>query len=79
RVYDENVNVLTTVVNESFKDFVEGYQKELTEDTGITFGHLAIESFNTVVTSVDENDEPVYLGQETSSQIYQTFIELGYI
>ncbi|SEM18233.1 type III restriction enzyme [Chryseobacterium taichungense] len=79
RVYDENVNILTTVVNESFKDFVEGYQKELTEDTGITFGHLAIESFNTVVASVDENDELVYLGQEASSQIYQTFIELGYI
>ncbi|SHJ88859.1 restriction endonuclease [Epilithonimonas mollis] len=79
RVYDENVNILTTVVNESFKDFVEGYQKELTEDTGIKFGHLAIESFNTVVTSLDENDEPVYLGQEVSNQIYQTFIELGYI
>lgn len=29
RVYDENVNILTTVVNESFKDFVEEYQKNL--------------------------------------------------
>src|SRR5690606_26887955 len=41
RVYDETVTILTTIVNESFTEFVEGYQKELTEDTGIKFGYLA--------------------------------------
>lgn len=79
RVYDESVNILTTIVNESYTEFVEGYQKELTEDTGIRFGYLALESFNTVVTSLDENGEPVYLGQQTSDKIYQHFIEQGYV
>lgn len=79
RVYDENVNILTTVVNESFKDFVEGYQKELTEDLGIRFGYLATESFNTVVKELKEDNEPEYLGQEMSQKIFAHFIEKGYI
>lgn len=79
RVYDENVNILTTIVNETFADFVEGYQKELTEDTGIKFGFLAVETFNTITNGFDENDEPIYLGQEVSAQLYKHFIEQGYI
>lgn len=79
RVYDDSVNILTTIVNESFTDFVEGYQKELSEDTGIKFGFLAMESFNTVVIGIDEKDEPVYLGQVESEKIYKHFIEKGYI
>lgn len=79
RVYGENVNILTTIVNESFVDFVEGYQKELTEDTGIKFGFLAIESFNTIANGSDENDEPIYLGQEESEKLFKHFIEQGYV
>lgn len=79
RVYDENVNILTAIVNESFTEFVEGYQQELAEETGIRFGYLEEESFNTVVTGVNEAEEPQYLGQEVSSQIFRHFIEMGYI
>lgn len=79
RVYDENVNILTTVVNESFTAFVEGYQKELSEDTGIKFGYLELHSFNTVVREIDENNQPIYLGQEASQKIYKHFIEQKYI
>lgn len=79
RVYDENVNILTTVVNESFIEFVEGYQKELTEDTGIKFGYLAIESFNTVSLGADEENEPIYFGQDQSELLFKHFLEQGYI
>ncbi|MCO7722410.1 DEAD/DEAH box helicase family protein [Myroides odoratimimus] len=79
RIYDESVNILTTIVNESFTDFVEGYQKELTEDTGIKFGFLAIESFNTITIGINENNEPIYLGQEQSEKLFQHFIEKEYI
>lgn len=79
RVYDENVNILTTVVNESFTEFVEGYQKELTEDTGIKFGYLAIESFNTISLGTDENNEPVYFGQDQSELLFKHFLDQGYI
>ena len=79
RVYDESVNILTTVVNESFTAFVEGYQKELSEDTGIKFGYLEMHSFNTVVCEIDENDQPVYLGQTESEKLYRHFIKEKYI
>ncbi|EPH12277.1 hypothetical protein HMPREF9713_01118 [Myroides odoratimimus CCUG 12700] len=79
RVYDESVNILTTVVNESFTEFVEGYQKELTEDTGIKFGFLAIESFNMISTGKNEDNEPIYFGQEQSEKLFQHFITQGYI
>src|SRR5690606_26566413 len=79
RVYDESVNILTTMVNESFTDFVEGYQKELSEDIGIKFGFLAIESFNTIANGTDVNDDPIYLGQDVSEKIYNHFIKKEYI
>lgn len=79
RVYDQNVNILTTVVNESFTAFVQGYQNELSEDTGIKFGYLELHSFNKVVSNIDQNNQPIYLGQETSQSIYQHFIEQKYI
>ena len=34
RVYDEGVNVLTVVANESYKSYVEGYQAEIEEEYG---------------------------------------------
>ncbi len=79
RIYDENVNILTTVVNESFVDFVEGYQKELSDDTGIKFGYLLIESFNTISTGTDEFNQPIYFGQEESEKLFNHFIEKEYI
>src|SRR5690606_12192986 len=79
RVYDDNINILTTIVNESFTEFVEGYQKELTDDTGIKFGYLVSHSFNLVVTDIDEGGKPIYLGQDDSTKIFKHFIEKGYI
>ena len=38
RVYDDNVNVLTVVANESYADFSRKLQTEIEEETGIRFG-----------------------------------------
>ena len=38
RVYDDNVNVLTVVANESYADFSRKLQTEIEEETGIHFG-----------------------------------------
>ncbi len=37
RCYDRNVNRLTVVANESYKDFVKDLQKELQDDCGVDF------------------------------------------
>ncbi len=45
RVRDEYVNNLVVICTESFKDFVEGLQKELEDDCGVVFGRLPVEAF----------------------------------
>lgn len=79
RVYDADVNILTAMVTESFSDFVKGYQKELSDDTGIRFGFLDKSSFNSVVTGTDEDNQPIYLGVEESTALYEYFMKVNYI
>lgn len=38
RVYDDNVNILTVIANESYADFSRKLQTEIEEETGIYFG-----------------------------------------
>jgi len=37
RVYDQNINRLTVIANESYEDFAKNLQKEIEEDCGVTF------------------------------------------
>lgn len=38
RVFDESINILTVIANESYEDFAKTLQNELTEDCGVDFG-----------------------------------------
>jgi type III restriction enzyme len=38
RVFDENINVLTVVANESYEDFAKKLQIEIEDECGVTFG-----------------------------------------
>ncbi len=38
RVFDETVNKLTIIANESYADFAKGLQKEIESETGVVFG-----------------------------------------
>lgn len=78
RVYGFDVNKLTVMASESYEDFVEGLQKEMEKETGITFGHLQAHSFNNVVVQMI-NNEPVFLGQEKSEELYNHLILKQYI
>ncbi len=37
RIYDENINVLTVIANESYEEFSRKLQTEITEETGVEF------------------------------------------
>jgi len=37
RVYDQNINRLTVIANESYEDFAKNLQKEIEEDCGVAF------------------------------------------
>ncbi len=78
RVMGHDVNILTVIATESYKDFADNLQKEIEKETGIRFGIVETHTFSNVVTSID-GDETHYLGQEKSEQLYNFLLEKEYI
>ena len=70
RVPGFDVNTLTVMANESYKDFAEGLQKEYEED-GVIFGVFNKDSFATIIIKYDEvTEEMEILGKEKSEQLF---------
>lgn len=78
RVHGHDVNTLTVMATESYEQFVDNLQKEIEKDTGIRFGFLETHTFSNIVLAL-EDDEPQYLGQQESEQLYDFLILKGYI
>lgn len=78
RVYGHEINILTVMASESYKDFVDNLQKEIETDTGIKFGILEAHSFSNIVISI-EDEEVHYLGQEKSQAVFEHLKTQGYI
>ncbi|MCG8893556.1 DEAD/DEAH box helicase family protein [Tenacibaculum finnmarkense] len=78
RVYGHQVNTLTVMATESYKTFVDNFQKEVESDTGIRFGILESHSFASVVLAI-EDETPVYLGQQKSEELFKHLLIQGYI
>ena len=70
RCLDPDVNVLTVICNESYRDFAGGLQKEF-EEGGYRFGTLSPESFTNVVLRRPDGSEEK-LGYERSRQVYES-------
>lgn len=77
RCLDPDVNVLTVICNESYKDFANGLQKEF-EDGGYRFGMLTPESFTNIVFKQPDGTEEK-LGYERSKQVYETLEQQGFV
>ncbi|NTW88037.1 MAG: DEAD/DEAH box helicase family protein [Desulfobulbaceae bacterium] len=79
RIYDDQVNRLTVVANETFENFAKGLQSEIEaaiDPTGnFKFGRLPQIAFTPVLNK--EGTE--YLSQEESSEIWQCVAEHGLI
>ena len=78
RVYGHEVNTLTVMATESYKDFVDNLQKEIEQETGIKFGVLESHSFASVVVEIVE-DENIHLGQQKSADLFNHLLSKGYI
>ena len=78
RMYGHEVNTLTVMATETYMEFVDNLQKEIEKETGITFGILEKHSFSNIIVEFDE-DHNIYLGQEKSEELFQYFINKGYI
>lgn len=78
RVYGFETNKLTVMASESYESFVDNLQKEMEKETGIAFGQLQTHSFNNVVVQII-NNEPQFLGQAKSEELYNFLLLKQYI
>ena len=77
RVFDENINKLLVIANESYEDFARTLQTEYEEDCGVTFGKILKIGFSKLLKP--EGEEQVCLGKEASEQIWESLQQNGYI
>lgn len=77
RVFDDTINKLLIVANESYEEFARTLQSEYEEDCGVTFGKVPKLAFSKLVTIEGEVEKPV--GREKSEAIWQTLVQKGFI
>ncbi|MGA2617128.1 MAG: DEAD/DEAH box helicase family protein [Thermoguttaceae bacterium] len=73
RVFDESINKLYVMANESYEDFAKALQTEYEEDCGVTFGKVPITAIAKIVQVVDGEEKPI--GRETAEVIKKVLIE----
>ena len=77
RVFDETINKLVIVANESYEDFAKSLQTEYEDDCGVTFGKVPMLAF--VKLERLEGDKTVTLGRTGSEAIWKALQEKGFV
>jgi type III restriction enzyme len=77
RVFDETVNKLYVVANESYEDFARALQQEYEEDCGVTFGKVPIQAFAKIAAVVDGEEKP--LGKDQSRTVWNELVTRGFL
>ena len=77
RIFDNNINNLVVIANESYDDFASTLQKEFEDDCGVVFGRLPVEAFVGLKYTVDEEQKEVE--PEESENIWEHFKTNGWI
>ena len=75
RVFDESVNKLFVMANESYEDFARALQNEYEEDCGVTFGKVPITALARITQVIDDEEKPI--GRETAEVIKAALVEQG--
>jgi len=69
RVFDENLNKLHVIANESYDDFARSLQSEYEDECGVTFGKVAQTGFSKITQLIEGTE--IMLGREKSLEIWQ--------
>lgn len=77
RIYDEGINKLTVIANESFQDYARGLQEDIERDIGGGFKFGRIEKIAFARLIDEATDQPI--GQEASEKIWQALVNEGYL
>lgn len=72
RVFDDNINKLTVVANESYDEFAKKLQTEYEDDCGVTFGKVPKLAFKGISQLVDEQE--IVLDREQSENIWEILV-----
>jgi type III restriction enzyme len=72
RVFDESVNKLYVMANESYEDFARALQTEYEEDCGVTFGKVPLTALAKLTRVVDGNEQPI--GREEAEVILASLV-----
>ena len=75
RVFDDNINKLTVIANESYEEFARKLQSEYEDDCGVTFGKVPKIGFAKIVQIIDE--EEVRLGRDQSEKVWTELVNKG--
>lgn len=73
RVFDESVNKLYVMANESYEDFARSLQNEYEEDCGVTFGKIPFTALVKLTRIVNGKEEPI--GREAAEAIRTALVE----
>lgn len=77
RVFDENINKLLIVANESYDDFAKSLQTEYEDDCGVTFGKIPATGFSKMIRIVDGDEKLV--GKDDSERIHTILKTNGFL
>ena len=73
RVFDESVNKLYVMANESYEDFARALQTEYEEDCGVTFGKVPITAIAKITRVVEGEPQPI--GRQDAEAIKKSLVE----
>ncbi len=75
RVFDDVINKLTVVANESYEEFAKTLQKEYEDDCGVTFGKISKYAFSQL--HAGEHDPELKIGRVRSESIWNDLVSSG--
>jgi len=73
RVFDESVNKLYVMANESYEDFARALQTEYEEDCGVTFGKVPLTALAKIIRVIDGVEQPI--GRQDAEVIRAALVE----
>jgi len=75
RVFDESVNRLYVMANESYEDFARALQTEYEEDCGVTFGKVPFTALVKLTRVVDGVEQPI--GRDAAEAVRTSLVGQG--
>lgn len=75
RVFDESINRLYVMANESYEDFAKALQTEYEADCGVTFGKVPLTALIKIARVVDGVERPI--GRESADEIRSALVAQG--